>query len=202
VGDELLATRWDKVGKTERLDWYRWSDRTLLGSIPAAYPLKGWLTHAPRIFGRDASALAAIVWVGQSEGGIELYRRGEAGWAQEKRLGYWQNACNYVSDVVYSNDGRYLALAMGAPDSWDKRPKKYAGAVIVFDARAGSHQFLDLFAEVAPGWTQSHKDSPVPQVVAFEGLDRLRVRLQNGQELALRGVPGAFGWFETPSTGG
>jgi hypothetical protein len=180
VGDEILATRSDASG--DAIEWYRWSDRQKLGSLPLTFP-RGRLTHGPRLFGSEAGGVTAIVWIDQSEGGIALLKRSGDGWTVFSEATYWQDKSNYVGDARFSPSGRRVAMPIGAPDGWehDAATPPCCGTVVVLETQTGARQFLDVFADIQPGWERPLERSPSPVILAFDHETELRVELQNGQ---------------------
>jgi hypothetical protein len=176
VGDEIVtvATR----DRKEYLVWYDRSSYAELGVIPVRVPLGGWLTHAPRIVGDPRSNLAGVVWVDQTEGGLELFRREPTGWTHLPDVGWWQDRCNFVGDAMFSEDGRYLAISVGAPDDWEQSKDRYAGVVVAWDTATLSKHFIDLFATKDP----SPQADPIPWIVNFASESSLKVRLQTKEE--------------------
>jgi hypothetical protein len=190
VGPQILALSQSKKGAD--LAWYRWADRKRLGTTNAKYP-HGALTHAPRLFGSRRTA--AVIWIDQTEGGIELFRRSPGGWNQLEGAGYYQNVSSYVGDALFSaDDARYVAFTLGAPDGWDRKKTKtkYLGAVVLIDTRDGRRQFVDLDFEIAPRFRRTANKSPVPVVLALESSGKLKVRLQTGKEVDVSFDPRKF----------
>lgn len=191
VGEELLATRTSGSPRRESFEWYEWATRDQLGSTPATYPLGARLTHAPRLKGAALAQLACVAWVDQTEGGIEFFRRGTRSWSQVAKAGWWQDKCNFVGDPCFDERGRFLALPVGSPDGWERRDSKSCGVVIVFDTRDLKAQFLSLTGRPAAGWVRSAQN-PSPEVLGFETGDRVRVRIQTGEEVSVVIDPGGF----------
>ena len=187
IGNEVVALESRPAGET--LVWYDWATRAELGAIAVRLPL-GRLTHAPRMFGNDAAKVAGLVWIDQTEGGMELFRREPSGWTQLPSKGWWQDRCNLVGDAVFSAGGSHVALPVGVPFERLRNPDGYFGVAVVWDTRSLEYELLDIVARVAPGWQRSPGAPPVPVVTRFDASLRLSVRAQNGHvvELAPAGV--------------
>jgi hypothetical protein len=187
IGDEVLATRLDPTRKQEVVDWYDHASRVRLGSIAIKYPIGAWLTHPPMLVACGPARTVAAVWMDQSEAGFELLRRGTAGWEQITGWGYFARS-NCVEEGVFSNDARSFALPYGAPNEWWERPKPNGsascGMVAVIDLADGALGFVDLIAQLAPGWEPTPRTSSAPTIHEFDG-NRLDVELQNTQRVTL-----------------
>jgi len=187
IGDEVLATRLDPTCRHEVIDWYDRASRARLGSIAITYPIGAWLTHPPMLVACGPAQTVAAVWIDQSEGGFELLRRGPAGWEQVTGWGYYAGS-NRVEHGVFSSDARSFALPYGAPNAWWERAKPdgsaSCGMVAVIDLADGALGFVDLVAQLAPGWEHAPRMNPAPAIRAFDGA-RLDVELQNQQRVTV-----------------
>ncbi len=178
IGQHVVAL--ETRGGREMLVWYDWETRVEQGSTEAKLPV-GQLTHVPRILGNDAANLAGLVWVDQTEGGIELFRRDSSGWTQAAEKGWWQDRCNFVGDAVFSRDGRYLALPVGvAPEHIDNE-EGYLGVLVVWNTESLATEVLDFIPPRVPNRRSSPRDPPFPEITGFDSAGSLTVRAQNGQ---------------------
>lgn len=187
VGGEILVTRLDRAARHEVVDWYDAASRQRLGTAPVVYPIGSWLTHGPTIVGCEPAGLAAIVWLDQSEGGVEILRRGPDGWSQVKGWGHVDGS-NRVEEAVFSGDARFLALPYGNPrEGWWEHTRDGTadcGMVVLIDLTDGARGFIDLRAHIAEGWEPDPGRSPAPFIRAFPGAERIEIELQTAEVVA------------------
>ena len=201
AGDQLLVTRFDAQQKHEVVDWYDARTRERLGSVRVKYPIGAWLTHPPKLVASRRGDLAAVRWMDQSEGGFELLRRGDAGWTQVERWGYYTGS-NMLSELMFSDDGDRLALGFGPPldREWWLEPRDdgtcMAGFIAVLDTTSGGVAFLDLKVQLPKKWKPDPKRSPAPEISSCSR-SGVEVELQTGEKRSLS-LDGAT--FELPKS--
>lgn len=182
---------------THRCDLYEWPSRRRLSWTALDFPT-GWLID---VVPSPVAALAAYVWLDQTEAGVELVTWDDDRLVQLEERGYFGEDTNLLTGPVFSPDGRHLILAYGESRWWaDERDEpspggmRRAGGVVILDTRTGDVDERDAECLVEPGWVPDDPYSVRSEMLSvprFVSDDAFVVETPNGRTVTFWIGPGS-----------
>ena len=148
---------------------------------------------------------ACVVWIDQTEAGIEWVAWDETTIWQENNKGYFGKELNGLYSAVFSPDGKHIVLAYSASYWWfdvdeDGDPEDPSpggsfrcGKIVICDSQTGAARETELFVDLPEGFLPDDADEGGETFVGrpvFENNERFTVPLGNGEVLAFSVLKG------------